>query len=308
MADIPDELLEWVVEAVGARRVIDVHGMRDGGSPWRLQLECEDGVRDVVLRVGVPGADASETGSPIDGRPVRIETTALTLAADHGIPVPRVLGSAEEHEPALLLIEAVPGSSAIPRVATPERLHSLGAAAAALQKIAVPPSAGFPRRDRPIPLEDFAALRRREPPRPLLVEAEERVASALPGPVHEGFVHGDLWQGNTMWDDGRLTSLIDWDCAGVGPAGVDLGSLRCDAALCFGLEAADGILAGWEHEAGHPAADLAYWDVVAALSTPPDMSWFVQAISGQGRPDLSHDILLSRRDAFLRDALDRLGD
>lgn len=296
MADIPDELLEWVVDTVGALRVIGVRGMRDGGSPWRVRLECDDGVRDVVLRIG----------SPNDARSVHVESTALTLAADHGVPVPRVLGSAEEHEPPLLLIEAVPGSSAIPRIAPPERLHALGVAAATLQKVEVPSSAAFSRRDRPIPLEDFAAMRRREPARPLLVEAEERVVAATPAPTHDGFVHGDLWQGNTLWNDGALTALIDWDCAGVGPAGVDLGSLRCDAALCFGLESADGILAGWEHEVGHPAADVAYWDAVAALSTPPDMSWFVQAISSQGRPDLTHDILLSRRDEFLRDALDRL--
>jgi hypothetical protein len=45
---------------------------------------------------------------------------------------------------------------------------------------------------------------------------------------------------------------------------------------------------------------------VAALSTPPDMGWFPGAIAGQGRPDLTRDVLVRRRDAFLRDALGRL--
>jgi len=27
-----------------------------------------------------------------------------------------------------------------------------------------------------------------------------------------------MWYGNTLWDDGRLTAVIDWDCAGAGPA------------------------------------------------------------------------------------------
>jgi aminoglycoside phosphotransferase (APT) family kinase protein len=121
------------------------------------------------------------------------------------------------------------------------------------------------------------------------------------------FVHGDLWQGNALWLGDTLTGLVDWDCAGAGPPGVDLGSLRCDAAVCFGLEAADDVLAGWEELAGRPAADVAHWDVVAALSTPPDMGWFVGAIAGQGRPDLSQDVLVRRRDAFLQAALDRLG-
>jgi len=291
------ELVDWVITAVGdAERVIDVRGMRDGGSPWRMRLQCHGAVRDVVLRVASPENSAS----------IRVERTALALAVEHGVPVPRVLAGAPEHEPPLLLIEAVSGSSDIPVTATTERLHALGAAAARVHTISVPDSAGFARRDRPIPLEDFAAMRRREPARPLLVEAEARMAAARPHPVQERFVHGDLWQGNTLWHDGKLQGLIDWDCAGIGPAGVDLGSLRCDAALCFGLDAVDEITAGWEQEAGYPAVDIAYWDVVAALSTPPDMSWFVQAISSQGRPDLTHEILLTRRDAFLRDALDRL--
>jgi hypothetical protein len=87
---------------------------------------------------------------------------------------------------------------------------------------------------------------------------------------------------------------------------VDLGSLRCDAAVCFGLAAADDVLAGWQAAAGRGADDVAYWDVVAALSTPPDIDWFTEAISAQGRPDLSRVLLAHRRNVFLSDALDRL--
>jgi hypothetical protein len=68
-----------------------------------------------------------------------------------------------------------------------------------------------------------------------------------------------------------LTGLVDWDCAGAGAPGVDLGSLRCDAAICYGLSAPDHVLAGWEQAAGQAAEDVAYWDVVGALATPPDM-------------------------------------
>jgi hypothetical protein len=59
--------------------------------------------------------------------------------------------------------------------------------------------------------------------------------------------------------------VLDWDCAGVGPAGIDLGSLRCDAAWCHGIEAAE-----------------------------------------QGRPDLTGEVMIERRDAFLDAALTRL--
>jgi len=51
---------------------------------------------------------------------------------------------------------------------------------------------------------------------------------------------------------------------------------------------------------------MAYWDVVAALATPPDMGWFPAAINAQGRLDLDRAALLQRRDTFLRQALDCL--
>jgi aminoglycoside phosphotransferase (APT) family kinase protein len=150
-------------------------------------------------------------------------------------------------------------------------------------------------------------LRATAPAQPLLEAARERVAAITPAdPL--GFVHGDLWSGNTLWHSDHLVAVIDWDCAGFGAAGIDLGSLRCDTALCYGLGAVDHVLDGWQHEAGRLADSVAYWDAVAGLSTPPDIGWFLPSISVMtGRPDLTASLLRERRDAFLADALDRLG-
>src|ERR671934_145133 len=87
--------------------------------------------------------------------------------------------------------------------------------------------------------------RRRQPAQPLLEAAAERVARP-PSPQADVFVHGDLWQGNALWTGSTLGGLVDWDGAGAGPPGVDLGSLRCDAAICFGIDAAGDVQRGWE--------------------------------------------------------------
>jgi Ser/Thr protein kinase RdoA (MazF antagonist) len=165
---------------------------------------------------------------------------------------------------------------------------------------------GRPARDRPIGAEDFAALRRRQPPQELLAAAEEAVARGA-GPCERPvLVHGDLWQGNALWQGTTVTGLIDWDCAGAGDPGVDLGSLRCDAAFCYGPQAPDHVLRGWEEEAGRSADRVAYWDLVAALSSPPDMGGFPLSMALQGRPDLDRPTMLARRDEFLRQALEAL--
>jgi aminoglycoside phosphotransferase (APT) family kinase protein len=140
---------------------------------------------------------------------------------------------------------------------------------------------------------------------PRWAAAAQRTATR-PDDDRPGLVHGDLWSGNMLWHDGRLTAVLDWDCAGVGPAGIDLGSLRCDAAWCHGAGAAEHILRGWEGEARRPAGDVPYWDAVAALASPPDMGWFPLSMALQGRADLTREVMLKRRDAFLDAALSRL--
>jgi aminoglycoside phosphotransferase (APT) family kinase protein len=232
----------------------------------------------------------------------------LRLATQAGIPAPRLLGhdNGAAAGVALVLTDRLPGSSKIPPEPDPSRLRALGAVAARLHAVPLDPSPELPVRDRPIASEDFAAMRHELGPTGLLAEAEAQIAQTRPVGSRSVFVHGDLWHGNTLWGNGRLTGLVDWDCAGVGAPGVDLGSLRCDAAICYGTEAADDVLRGWEQTAARPAKDVAYWDVVATLSTPPDMGWFPAAMSGQGRPDLDQATLLQRRDAFLRQALGHL--
>ena len=295
MPRLDDELVRWAVGvAAPGAEVDEVRGLRAGGSPWLIRLSRGSAGRGVVLRVGQP----DRVGY------LRTEAAALRLAVQHGIPVPRLLGVDFERDPPVVLTEAVAGRSTIPAERPEARLRALGGFAAMLHQIPLGPGPDLPYRDRPIAVEDFAAMRREAGTDGLLKQAEERVAER-PVPGGAVFVHGDLWQGNALWSGDSLSAVVDWDCAGAGPAGVDLGSLRCDAAFCFGLKAADDVLHGWEECAGRPAEDVAYWDVVAALSTPPDMAWFPEAIGGQGRPDLTREVLLERREEFLRAALKR---
>ncbi len=119
-------------------------------------------------------------------------------------------------------------------------------------------------------------------------------------------VHGDLWQGNTLWSGSVCTGVIDWDCAGAGTPGIDLDTLRLDAALSYGPGAAGQILDGWRQATGREPEHVAYWDVVAALTTVGDMAECMPPLLDHYRPDLDARILTARRDAFLSAALTQL--
>jgi len=289
-----DQLI-WVLQIVDGDAIGEVTPLRAGGSPWLVRWTGGDGSGRAVLRVGT-AADAE--------RQARAET-AMPIADRQGVPVPDVLGSRLDADSSMLLIEWVAGSSAQPPQPDPTRLEGIGAMAARIFRANLN-GIELTRVDRPIDGVDFAALRAQDP-HPLLERAARRLDGVeLEGP--RGLVHGDLWSGNTLWLGSEIVAVLDWDCAGVGPAGVDLGSLRLDAAMSWGPEASDHVLAGWEREAAEPAQDLAYWDAVAAVNTPPELGWFVDnTIEVTARPDLTRELMIERRDAFLTDALERLG-
>ena len=306
MTDIAEPVLDWALEHLtlpGRSRPIlaAAAGLRQGSNPWMLRLD--DG-RVVVLRVGDPADADQRTGFGIEAR-------LLETAEQHGVPSSRLIA----HDPtgaeacALALMSTViEGSSRIPEKPTPELLSAYGMAAAALRRVPIGALDGMPHRIRPIEMADFAGARLRQGASSLLTAAQEAVAGR-PVPQREpGLVHGDLWLGNTLWVGTKLSGFVDWDCAGIGEPGLDVASVRLDAALLFGAEHAEPVLAGYLAASGRERVeDLAYWDVVAALSTPPTMAEFVPAIQDQGRPDLDRPTLEGRRDAFLQTALDRLG-
>jgi aminoglycoside phosphotransferase (APT) family kinase protein len=330
----------WAAAIVGpGAEIVGEQRLRERGGPWLLTIDGVGEPAEVVLKCG-PAVDWREA--------YVCEAAALQLAAEHGVPVPSLLGLHVEgtgDEPVALVMSFVSGETRIPPVATADRHRALGRVAGMLHRISHQSTAELPLRARHTAWVDFALWRRwggryraahdgerddvvrdfvdqnpnwseraareeLESPHalstPLLDEADERLRAA---PVPNGrtvFVHGDLWQGNTLWDGDRCVGIIDWETAGAGHPGVDLGCLRWDAAMLFDPSAADDVLAGWEEASGRAADDVAYWDVVAVLNYPTDMKYIVSSLTEQGRPDLDADTLNARRDAFLESALDVL--
>lgn len=333
-----DPMLKWAVKQIGAdAELVGVQKVKREG-PWLLEIEQRGALIEAVLKAG-PSDRRSD---------FVYEVAAMTLAESHQLPTPRVLAVDLEgaaNGSVALLMTRLGGSTDIPQVSSPERLRSLGATAASLHRIPFAPREDLPLRLRHTPWVDFAEERRwavqyqaadpsekkrllndflSEHPgwgrdeaqrvlsttssTPLMELAAERIRE-LPRPAGDTvFVHGDLWQGNALWLGDTLVGLIDWEGAGAGHHGVDLGCLRWDATILFGPQAAEEITSGWEEASGFRAGDVAYWDVVAALNTPADMARLIPVFYHHGRHDLDADTLTSRHEDFLRTALGQLDE
>ena len=112
--------------------------------------------------------------------------------------------------------------------------------------------------------------------------------------VPDALVHGDCWQGNSLWVGGELRGFVDWDAAGTGPPGIDLATMRLDAAFFFGVDTMDDVVTGWAETSGRPVGDLAYWDLVAALTSPIDLGEWLPNLQRLGRPDLDAVTMAAR--------------
>jgi aminoglycoside phosphotransferase (APT) family kinase protein len=287
MDNLSADVLRWVERTVGGgARIVgrDLLRAKQTQPTWLLHLSAARGPAAAVLKVSPPGWEGG----------VRREAAALQLIDDLGVPAPRLLGVDVTGElGSLLLLETV-----VPGTGTPEpgpplgRMRALGAAAAHLHTLTLPPGHGLTRITKPVQQDDYIGARRQgQAATTPLLELAESVCATLTQPGHhEGLVHGDFHPQNVHWTNDRVVAYIDWDSA-VGHPGIDLGWSRLEAALAYSPAAADEIAHGWAMVTGREPDSLGYWDLVAALQTHADLG--------------THT---GRRDAFLRAALARTGN
>jgi aminoglycoside phosphotransferase (APT) family kinase protein len=75
------------------------------------------------------------------------------------------------------------------------------------------------------------------------------------------FLHRDYHPGNTIWLGGRLSGIVDWVGAAVGPPAVDLAHWRANLGTRHGILVADRVLAAYAAQTGAVPTDQAWWDV-----------------------------------------------
>jgi len=105
--------------------------------------------------------------------------------------------------------------------------------------------------------------------RPELWARAFEVAAEPPPPYRPCFIHRDYHPANTLWQDGRLTGVVDWVGGSWGPPEVDLAHMRVNLTVDLGVEVADRFLAahraitGFDH---HP-----WWDLASAVDVVPEV-------------------------------------
>jgi aminoglycoside phosphotransferase (APT) family kinase protein len=101
----------------------------------------------------------------------------------------------------------------------------------------------------------------------------------------EVLAHCDYWSGNVVWQDGRLTGIVDWSDGARGPRGL---------VLLFDEQIADDFLAAYEAATGQTVGELGLWDTWAAARSADAVGSWAPNYLPLGRADLDEDELRRR--------------
>ena len=109
--------------------------------------------------------------------------------------------------------------------------------------------------------------------------------------------HYDFWSGNTVWEGGHLTGVVDWSGGALGPRGFDVGWCRLDLYLLYGERIAASFLESYQN-ASSALPDPLYWDLWAVARSHEDVESWVPNYRDLGRPDLTAPELRKRHTAW----------
>jgi aminoglycoside phosphotransferase (APT) family kinase protein len=263
--ELAGPIIAWVEEAVGpGARVRSVREM----TPWSVEMyevvvEAGNGAEHrLVLR---RYSDEKRMGIDPFYDPEN-EARALQLVEGTGIPAPRLY--AADPEPRVCDVPSVLESWVPGEPAEPDDVEGyLRSAAEILVRVhALSPT-------RPEGLPDYVpyavadGIDRRPPGwtnRPGLWERVFEVIAGEAPDTPDRFIHRDYHQGNTLAQDDRVVSVVDWATAAWGPPGIDLARMRLNLVEEVSPPSAERFLEVYRAVGGDPEARHPYWDLLDA--------------------------------------------
>ena len=261
----------------------------------RLTVERNGRREEYVLRWWVPDSEWEQWIA----HAVPLEAAVLTKLEGSDIPAPRVIGSTTDTAlggPAVLMTRLPGKMHLMPRDREPwlRQMAQMLARIHALALDSKPFESWLDRSQLSPPPDASRADVWREA---IALVAEERA------PARSCFLHRDYQHFNMLWSRERLTGVVDWNEACVGPPEVDVGHCRLNLTVLFSAGVADRFRAIYEAESGHRVD--AWWDVHALLSYGPSWQQFLP-IQIDGRAPLDVEGMTGRMEEVLEGALRRL--
>jgi aminoglycoside phosphotransferase (APT) family kinase protein len=140
------------------------------------------------------------------------------------------------------------------------------------------------------------------------LEARVLLKRILPGvaPGPSVLLHGDFWPGNTVWQEGEITCVIDWEEPHIGDALYDVSITRSELLYAFGEETMESFTEAYVALSGVDITNLPFWDLCAALRPMGSIPEWAAAWPALGRDDITESSMRAAHRLFVDSAMDRL--
>ncbi|WP_183072719.1 phosphotransferase family protein [Oceanobacillus bengalensis] len=121
------------------------------------------------------------------------------------------------------------------------------------------------------------------------------------------FIHRDYHPTNVLWQGNRVSGIVDWVNACLGPRGVDVGHCRVNLAMLYGVDVADEFLKAYTNAAGVSFVYNPYWDFISLNdildNDRPSVypGWVVFGVKG-----LTEDLMVERLDKYISSLLEKM--
>jgi aminoglycoside phosphotransferase (APT) family kinase protein len=275
-----EEQLARVRDGIGAESL--AHSRRiEGGGGCTMDVLADNGTQLVLRRYGPWYAERGEDAAAR-------ETRALELLQRANVPAPAPNGidTAEVFDEQAILISFIDGAPDLAPANPFDWAEQLAATLARIHDIALdpddlqlfPPGAGEDERkisqnpelvlEHPLG-EDL--LRRR-------VELGNRLID-----TDLVFSHTDFWPGNTLWNDGSLVAVVDWEAPATGDREMDVAYCSLDIRYLGMDKVADRFIAAYRELTDESLPNLIHWEAVALCRPMPDIAGWVPAWLAMGR-------------------------
>jgi Ser/Thr protein kinase RdoA (MazF antagonist) len=204
------------------------------------------------------------------------EAHVLELLRGSAVPAPALVAVdayAEACDLPALLMTRLPGRMVLAPADRHAWLAELARPLPAIHALALPRPSGV-QRFRPY----YDARTREVPPWSSRPDAWRRLLDVATGPRPREpacFIHRDYHPANVLWRRGRISGVVDWLNASVGPAQVDVAHCRRNLAVMFGIATAERFLDAYQSLIGRARQDYdPYWDALRLVDTALEGSVF----------------------------------
>lgn len=269
--------------------VREISALAGGTHAHTYQIHTSNPELEIILREFPPGDTAA-----------RHEAEVLTALDGLDGLAPRLLASGTDGaQPATPwnLISRLPGAANITPARPSAFAAQLGATLARIHATSPARLGRFPR----VPDGRGGSIGALSGPAASPVAASYELLISAPGVL----THYDFWSGNTLWQRGVLTGVVDWSGAAVGPRGFDVSWCRLDLYLLYDQRIADCFLDSYQAASGTALPEPLLWDLWAIARSYQNVESWVPNYHDLGRADLTASELRKRHTLWTQHLLRR---